>query len=230
MQDDTCAHCAGAFQRRASNQRFCSARCREAARAVARGGWYVRRPSANGGKYSATCPACGTGFASDSRSRVYCSDRCKWRAKARRQHGHVPMVRQSSTCTTEGCGRDSLARSLCPVHYMGWRRAQGLRGSSAGGGRRRAAGHIARAKHYGVPWERFTPVDVFDRDGWVCGICDAPVDPALEYPDPLSVSLDHVIPLAQGGGHLMDNCQCSHLECNLRKERGRRRASARVAQ
>jgi len=43
------------------------------------------------------------------------------------------------------------------------------------------------------------------------------VDPSLKYPDPMSVSLDHIVPVSLGGMHAMSNVQCSHLFCNLSK-------------
>ena len=65
--------------------------------------------------------------------------------------------------------------------------------------------------------EEFDPKDVFDRDGWVCGICGDPVDPELKYPDPLSKSLDHIVPIAWGGAHSSENAQLAHLRCNILK-------------
>lgn len=65
--------------------------------------------------------------------------------------------------------------------------------------------------------EDFTREEIFDRDRWVCGICEKPIDQALSYPDPMSASLDHVIPLARGGEHSRANAQAAHLRCNVRK-------------
>lgn len=65
--------------------------------------------------------------------------------------------------------------------------------------------------------ERFAPVEVFERDGWTCGICDLPVDPSAKWPEPDSVSLDHIIPLSRGGEHTRANTQCAHLYCNTVK-------------
>ena len=60
-------------------------------------------------------------------------------------------------------------------------------------------------------------VDVVSRDGIACGICFAPVDLGLSYPEPLSSSIDHVIPLARGGEHSLANAQLAHLACNAQK-------------
>lgn len=59
--------------------------------------------------------------------------------------------------------------------------------------------------------------DVYERDGWTCGICSFAVDPDLRYPNLMSASLDHIIPMAKGGGHVPDNVQCSHFICNSLK-------------
>ena len=58
---------------------------------------------------------------------------------------------------------------------------------------------------------------VFDRDGWECHICGGGIDRAAKWPDPLSVTLDHVIPLAKGGDHSYGNCKAAHWGCNLKK-------------
>lgn len=80
--------------------------------------------------------------------------------------------------------------------------------------------HRQRARHHGVEYEPFDPREVFARDGWMCGICHEPIDPALQYPDHRSVSLDHIIPLSRGGGHTRDNTQPAHFICNSTKSDG----------
>lgn len=52
----------------------------------------------------------------------------------------------------------------------------------------------------------------------VCGICGKPVDKSLKYPDPLSPSVDHIIPVAKGGHPSdIDNLQLAHWTCNRQK-------------
>lgn len=68
-----------------------------------------------------------------------------------------------------------------------------------------------------VSSESFTAADVFDRDGYRCGICGEPVDPSIEWPDLRSASVDHIVPFARGGEHTFSNVQCSHLICNITK-------------
>ena len=65
--------------------------------------------------------------------------------------------------------------------------------------------------------ELFTRDEVGDRDGWICQLCGDSVDRGLVWPDPDSQSLDHKVPLSKGGSHSLENCQISHLRCNLSK-------------
>lgn len=81
----------------------------------------------------------------------------------------------------------------------------------------KARARARQAKVRGVDAERFEYREVFDRDGWICQLCDEPVDPQLRHPDPMSVSLDHIVPLALSGPHSRSNSQTAHLVCNRRK-------------
>ncbi len=51
--------------------------------------------------------------------------------------------------------------------------------------------------------------------GEVCAICGLPVNKHLRFPDPMSPSVDHIIPVSKGG-HPSDlsNLQLTHLICN----------------
>lgn len=66
--------------------------------------------------------------------------------------------------------------------------------------------------------------EIFDRDRWRCQLCGGRVSRSLRHPDPLSASLDHIVPLNDGGAHIRANVQLAHLRCNLSK--GPRRVSA----
>jgi hypothetical protein len=52
----------------------------------------------------------------------------------------------------------------------------------------------------------------------VCGICGMPVDKSLKYPNPMSPTVDHIIPISRGGHPSdMDNLQLAHWICNRKK-------------
>lgn len=52
----------------------------------------------------------------------------------------------------------------------------------------------------------------------ICAICGLPVDKTLKYPNPLSPTVDHIIPVTKGG-HPSDisNLQLAHRSCNRAK-------------
>lgn len=52
----------------------------------------------------------------------------------------------------------------------------------------------------------------------ICGICGKPVDKTLRYPNPLSPTIDHIVPIDRGG-HPSDiqNLQLAHWTCNRQK-------------
>lgn len=64
--------------------------------------------------------------------------------------------------------------------------------------------------------------DLFDRDGGKCQICKWRVKWDLAYPDPMSKSVDHIVPLSRGGTHEPKNCQLAHLRCNVSRGVGMR--------
>jgi 5-methylcytosine-specific restriction endonuclease McrA len=60
-------------------------------------------------------------------------------------------------------------------------------------------------------------IEIFNRDGWVCGLCGKPIDKRHKFPDRLSATLDHIIPISRGGQHVPDNVQAAHYSCNSSK-------------
>jgi hypothetical protein len=82
--------------------------------------------------------------------------------------------------------------------------------------RAQAQRHRARKLSNGAI-EVFDDAEIFERDQWVCQVCGSPIDRLLTWPDPMSVSLDHVVALVNGGVHTRANTQSAHLRCNQRK-------------
>lgn len=64
---------------------------------------------------------------------------------------------------------------------------------------------------------------IVERDKAICQICLVAVDLTLPHRHPMSLTLDHVIPLARGGNHSADNLQVAHWRCNSRKSATLRR-------
>jgi endogenous inhibitor of DNA gyrase (YacG/DUF329 family) len=84
---------------------------------------------------------------------------------------------------------------------------------------RRDARHRRRARLNGGKTGRpVTLEEIARRDAGRCGICGEPVTNE-KWPHPLTLNLDHIVPLAEGGIHDPTNVQLSHAVCNQRKGR-----------
>lgn len=62
-----------------------------------------------------------------------------------------------------------------------------------------------------------TKLELLERDGSTCSVCGEGLDLSVEYPHPLSVQVDHIIPVTHGGQHTLDNVQLLHRRCNIWK-------------
>lgn len=71
--------------------------------------------------------------------------------------------------------------------------------------------------------EVISPIDLQELGaeyGWVCHLCGREIE-NMSGTDQDSLSWDHVVPLALGGRHAVDNLAPAHLRCNLRRPRTR---------
>ena len=70
--------------------------------------------------------------------------------------------------------------------------------------------------------EPYRAVDIFDRDGWRCHICRKGISRTAPRNSPRGASVDHLVPLCDGGADAPANVAASHLQCNaLRRHGGR---------
>lgn len=76
---------------------------------------------------------------------------------------------------------------------------------------------LRRARHRAVVREAFDPREIYDRDGWRCGLCRRRVLQRVQVPHPKAATLDHIVPLTEGGAHTRANVQLAHFGCNARK-------------
>lgn len=170
------------------------------------------------------CGTCSEHFSYQKRGagrlRRFCSDRCKVLAFRR--------SRKNLDCAGCGCAFQSRyvsrakARRGVYCSNLCWLTSfsESRRVYPTPVQRKRAEDARRRARKQSVPFEDFTREEIFERDGWICGICREPVDRSLAFPDHLSASLDHIVPLSRGGPHTRANSQCSHWICNSRKTNG----------
>ncbi|MEV5765664.1 HNH endonuclease signature motif containing protein [Micromonospora sp. NPDC052213] len=143
------------------------------------------------------CRHCGGSMEGKPARAIYCTRRCKEKAAARRN-------------VTERNARHRDSRKA-------WKKAH--RKTDAGKDARWAEMAKRRARAHGAPVvELVKRRDVFERDGWICLLCG---EPTLRETgtDPRSASVDHTVPLADGGSHTYDNAVTAHLACNVWEKR-----------
>lgn len=69
------------------------------------------------------------------------------------------------------------------------------------------------------PIEIFDPIEIFERDGWVCKQCNTPTPRELRGVNvDNSPTLDHVVPIILRGCHTRENCQLLCRGCNSAKD------------
>lgn len=59
--------------------------------------------------------------------------------------------------------------------------------------------------------------EIWTRDAGTCQLCGNAIDRSQPWPHPLSMTIDHIHPLALGGTHEPSNVQLAHAVCNSRK-------------
>jgi 5-methylcytosine-specific restriction endonuclease McrA len=66
-----------------------------------------------------------------------------------------------------------------------------------------------------------SPTKIYRRDGYRCKLCSKRLNMRVVVPHPMAPTIDHIIPLAQGGTHEPANAQAAHFLCNsIKGDRG----------
>ncbi len=88
-------------------------------------------------------------------------------------------------------------------------------------GRRRLAKDRRRVRKREAFREDVYRAKVFAADGYRCHLCGLMTDRSKVVPHPKAPTIDHVIPLAEGGTHEPSNCRTAHFLCNsIKGDRG----------
>lgn len=77
--------------------------------------------------------------------------------------------------------------------------------------------HKRRVLKIGATIEQFSPIEIFQRDKYICQLCGIKTRPDYKNTNNKYPHLDHIIPLSKGGEHSVKNTQCLCRRCNIAK-------------
>jgi hypothetical protein len=216
-----CEWCGGGIapreRRHGRPQRFCSSRCCQ--------------KSYNANKYGAheftgTCEVCGgptKRFKMTGGSAMVCSAEC--RKKLPRQvvrtcpdcgQERQTTKKNSVRCIACHCKRNRQRGGVCEECGKSFM-STGITSRFCSKRCRRRADSIRKRTRLSAAYVEPVPLDyLIERDGGRCRLCGKAVKLNARWPDPLSPSCDHIVPLSKGGQHRKDNCQLAHLGCNVK--------------
>lgn len=166
--------------------------------------------------YIRRCKSCGGRFGTRTITVQFCSGKCASLNYAKLKH-----IRTARSCQCKQCGAlfsrlyGNKMRAFCSVEC----RAAYSTGTNKFNIRAQRKiiefyGKFAWRSHY----MRLNRLSILKRDKWTCYICQRELN--KEYVKPYheaNATVDHVVPLAFGGEHLMNNVKACCAECNARK-------------
>ena len=202
----TCPTCGKSFMARPDVQ-YCSKRCGKALSKAE----IDRRANDKASALVASLRPfswCGTHFASTNRNNVYCSGACsvevskECQAIQRRmaiRSRQMANVRQCDECGSEFHGH--MGKRFCGNRCL-------IRHE------RRNERHSRRARMRGSDYLTLCWRSIWSRDHGTCYLCGHKCLTRYIKGDPLSPTIDHVIPLSRGGTHTPDNVRLACHQCN----------------
>lgn len=158
--------------------------------------------------HAVTCRQCSAPFVSTYVKAAYCSKACKVAGVNDARQAAINAAKPDRNCTWCGAsiGKERRADAkFCSAdcNEQAHRRTRAYR---------RRSGERVRPRKQPL----VNLAHLAERDGYLCGICAAPVDLSLKHPDPMAVTVDHIIPLSRGGAALDPaNCRVAHHVCNV---------------
>jgi hypothetical protein len=197
-----CGVCDTIFKQVQTRQKFCSKKCSKSAsrrRSIDR-----KRPDR---KRRGVCMYCGIaceddqGFSCNACKKQKKRERFNRVTERRKLNGRTDRPNATPLGTCRNCG------NKCEIYVCDVCKHENVR--------------FHRLKHRlqmkEIESERYTPTEIAERDGWRCQLCRKPVNRRKRWPDPLSASIDHIVPITKGGTDVRANVQLAHLRCNISK-------------
>lgn len=198
-----CEQCGATFEARIektrpTSGRFCGQACYHASRVVPKLRKLVIKD----------CAGCGEAFVARHHTRqTFCSASCRPPKPSR----YDPRPPRSVTC--EMCGAVTMARQG-PKRFCSsdcYHKSESFKEANRRDRRRR------RAARRGGRHERYTLAEIAQRDSWKCGICGKRVGQNFDPNHGRAPTIDHIVPIADGGDDVKVNVQLAHRSCNSKK-------------
>ena len=224
-----CLTCGTAYQPVKRGQRHCSKACRHLA----------SYRHSRGRRDARECPQCGVEFRRTNEDQVFCSRACVAERFSRPtpcedcgallpRHDGKPTTRCGACddqrarikSAQQAMRAEERARSLqrtclwCQVSFAA-RNVSARCCSKVCRSRLESRARKQRLK--GLAPTIISIVAVYHRDHGRCGLCHKRVPLTKKYPHPLAATVDHIVPITQGGEHTFENVQLAHARCNLLK-------------
>ena len=197
-----CSVCAGIISDPSARQLYCSHRCSNRAY---RDRNRVSRPF----RVCKPCAFCSREIRSHQPNATFCSRSCL--EKHYYWSKERPVVRKC-----RGCGADFDQTGLKYVYFCSdacrFRHRAELKRPH-----RRAAKRRRKARKRALYVEPYRDGDIFERDGWRCMICGLKTARRKAVPHSKAPTIDHIVPLSEGGVDAPVNVQCAHFRCNSLK-------------
>jgi len=217
---------------------YCSPACRLAAQRKRNAAYYAANLEAERARGRAAyvtralkgaCSECGKPVQVSPTSAPPDRRRCRDCQRARPKKRLDPRVCELCECTyvpkyrSERRDRPQPQRWCSKSCTTAWR--MGARPpydpSDLAGLERKARLSRIRTRRRAETWDGVTDAEIMERDRWRCGICRKAIGKSFRWPDPRSKSIDHIVPLSEGGDDAAGNKRAAHLGCNCaRMNRG----------
>lgn len=232
-----CDICGSQFTPKVKWQKRCSKECgyeAEVRQARERGrvkkGFYDR-------DRTKTCDVCGASFQLKTPNQMRCSEDCARVANAEKERVYREKNRGRIAATAKAwrdANRDRRLETIRKWHQENrdhereyarnrYKTNQDVRARASEykrNNRQRYTEYENRRRAIKMQaWvEDVDLVTLIKRKGFACGICGRLTFPSIkDRYHPLSVHIDHIVPLSKGGEHSYANCQVAHASCNTQK-------------
>lgn len=196
MSSVSCSECSGLFAAKMPHQKFCSNKCRYAAKDR---------------KRFVPCAHCGGPMLRGGKVIPGVSVHNACSPMVERDHAHGTSKSYSYGCRCAECKEAHSERMR--VYRVAFEAQYGLSVHTAFRRDYMAKhGHAApRSGDWITPRERLS---LYERDSWECHLCGGAVDATVHYNDVMAATLDHLVPRSRGGSDDPSNLLTAHRACN----------------